>query len=288
MIYEALIAPSETPNTLLEIKRALLTYDKVKLIDPSDRDVIPSIAYVSAIMGMPLFGFDIGAVRPMGKTIGYDDIFEKIIESCRPAIKQGLIEVITTYNMADTKGTISVGTVPTGGYPLDTQFVFWLYRSMAQDQDFLSSAISNSKTELLSNMETSYDIALKGVGDGKVINFDALPLIDDVNLNDNQREYLTEISRARLASVIKYSGYCEAKELVPVFNGITYGSIVAKVLENARIVLSDVKEDPFWMKRNRILDLCHEEFLDEVILDSMSIDEVLKFRSKSWGKQAKV
>jgi hypothetical protein len=127
---------------------------------------------------------------------------------------------------------------------------------------------------------------MEGVGDGGINNIPALPLIEDGKLNEDQKKYLTEISRARIASVIKYSGYCEAKELVPVFNGPTYGNILAKLLNNAQVVLSDVDDDRFWMKRNRILELCHEEFLDEAILDSLSIEDVLKLRSKSWGNQA--
>lgn len=286
MIYECLIAPTENPNSLLEIKRALLTYDKIKLIDPSDRDVMPSSAYMSTIIGMPLFGMDMGAVRPMGKALGYDDIFEKIIDACKPAIQQELIEVITTYDIPDTKGKFTIGAVPTGGYPLNTQFVFWLYRSMAQDQEFLSQAILGNKSGLLASLETSAELALKGVGDGGINEIPALPLLNDTRLTSDQNEYLTEIARARIASVIKYSGYCEAKDLIPVFNGSTYGNIVAKLLNNAHSVLSEIEDDIFWMKRNRVLELCHEEFLDEATLDSMSIDEVIKLRSKAWGHQA--
>ena len=286
MIYECLIAPSESPNTLLEIKRALLTYDKVKLIDPSDRDVMPSGAYMSTILGMPFFGLDMGAIRPMGKTIGYDNIFEKITDSCKSAIQQGLIEIITTYDIPGTKGGFTIGAVPTGGYPLNTGFVFWLYRSMARDQEFLSSAISGNKPLLLAHMAASSDIALTGIGDGGINDIPALPMLKDDKLDAEQTRYFTQIARARLASVIKYSGYCEAKELVPIFSGPTYGNIVAKILNNAHTVLSDCEDDAYWMKRNRILELCHEEFLDESILDSMSIEQVLELRSKSWGRQA--
>ena len=41
MIYEAFVAPTESPNTALEIKRALLTFDKVYIADPDDRDLFP-------------------------------------------------------------------------------------------------------------------------------------------------------------------------------------------------------------------------------------------------------
>ena len=287
MIYECLIAPTESPNSMLEIKRALLTYDKVKIVDPSDRDIMPSNTYMSTIIGMPLFGMDMGAVRPMGKVLGYDDVFEKITEKCKPAIQQGLIEIISTYNIPDTKGTFSIGGVPTGGYPLNTQFVFWLYRGMAQDQEFLEKAISSSKKSLLENIGLSGDLALKGVGDFSINNGPVLPLINDASLSNDEQECLTQIARGRIAAMIKYAGFCEMKELVPVFNGTVYGNIVSNLLNNTHKVLADIEDDQFWIRRNRILELCHEEFLDEKILDSMSIDEVIKLRTKAWGEQAK-
>lgn len=286
MIYDCLVAPTESPNSLLEVKRALLTYDKVILIDPSDRDVMPSNAYMSTIMGMPLFGMDMGAVRPMGKVLGYDDIFEKIIDTCKPAIQQGLVEVITTYDIPKTKGSFTIGGVPIGGYPLNMQFVFWLYRSMAQDQNFLTQAISGSKKNLINNAQLSNELALKGVGDGGINDIPALPMINDDSLSKEENERLTQIARARLAATIKYAGFCEMKELVPVFNGTVYGNIVSELLNNAHSVFSNIEDDQFWLRRNRVLELCHEEYLDEKILESMSIEQVIKLRSKAWGTQA--
>lgn len=286
MIYECLIAPSESPNSLLEIKRALLTYDKVRLVDPGDRDVMPSNAFMSTIMGVPLFGMSMGAVRPMGKVLGYDEIFEKITGSCKPAIKQGLIEVISTYDIPATQGSFTIGSVPTGGYPLNTQFVFGLYRNMSQDQGFLTQAISGSKRRLLENSDLTNELSLKGVGDGGINDIPALPLIDGLDLSKEQAECLTNIARARIASMIKYAGFCEMKNLVPVFNGSVYGNIVAKLLNNAHAVLEEIEEDQYWLKRNRVLEICHEEFLDEDSLNSMSIEQVIKLRSTAWGKQA--
>jgi hypothetical protein len=286
MIYESLIAPTESPTSLLEIKRALLTYDKIKLVDPSDRDVIPSNAYMSTIIGMPLFGMDMGAVRPMGKIIGYDDFFDRTLTTCKTAMQQGLIEVVSTYNIPETKGNFTIGGVPTGGYPLNMKFVFWLYRSMAQDQTFLSKAISINKKQLLDNIELSGDLSLKGVGDGGINDIAALPLIVGKNNTEDELLFLTQIARARIASFIKYAGYCDQKELVPVFNGHVYGNLVSNLLNNAHNVLAEVDDDQFWIRRNRILELCHEEYLNDNILNSLSIEQVIKLRTKAWGLQA--
>jgi hypothetical protein len=285
MIYESLIAPHENPASLRDIKRALLTYDKVKIIDPDDRDVMPSNSFMSSIMGMPLIGMDIGPIRPMGKAIGYDDIFQKIVDNCKPAIQQGLLEVISTYQKADTK-SFTIGGVPNGGYPLNTQFVFWLYRRMSQDQEFLQSAIALNQSDLLSNIDVAESLSLEGRGDGGINDIPALPLIENVSLGEDQAKYITQIARARIAALIKYSGYCEMKDLVPVFPSDVYGGVVSNLLNNAQIVLSEVEEDPYWFKRNRVLELCHEEYLSDESLDTLSIDEVIKLRSSVWGKQA--
>lgn len=285
MIYESLIAPHENPASLRGIKRALLTYDKVKIIDPDDRDVMPSNTFMSTIMGMPLFGMDIGPIRPMGKAVGYDDIFQKILDTCKPAIQQGLLEVVSTYRKEDTKG-FSIGGVPTGGYPLNTQFVFWLYRKMSQDQSFLQSAIASNQRTLLSAMDVAEGLSVEGLGDGGINDIPALPLIENQSLDENQTKYITQIARARIAALIKYSGFCEMKNLVPVFPSDVYGGVVSNLLNNAQFVLSEVEEDPYWFKRNRVLELCHEEYLSNEALDNLTVDDVIKLRSVAWGTQA--
>lgn len=244
MIYESLIAPHENPTSLRDIKRALLTYDKVKIINPDDRDVMPSSTFMSSIMGMPLIGMDIGPIRPMGKAIGYDDISQKILDTCRPAVQQGLLEVVSTYNKEDTKG-FSIGGVPTGGYPLNTQFVFWLYRNMSQDQKFLQSAIASSQRALLAAMDVAEGLSVEGRGDYGISNIPALPLIENQALDEAQTKYITQIARARIAALIKYSGFCEMKDLVPVFPSDVYGGVVSSLLNNAQFVLSEVEEDPY-------------------------------------------
>jgi len=285
MIYETLIAPHEAPSSLRDIKRALLTYDKVKIIDPDDRDVMPSNTFWSSIIGLPLFGMDMGPIRPMGKTPGYDISFQETIDACKPAIEQGLVEVISTYEKQETT-SFTIGGIPTGGYPLNTQFVFWLYRSMSQNQDYLKSAITTNKSSLLKNINAADGISLEGRGDGGINDIPALPLIEDQSLDDDQNKFITQIARARIAAFIKYSGFCEMKNLVPIFPSDVYGDMISKLLNNAQLALSNVEDDTYWLRRNRVLELCHEEFLKEDKLDSLSIKEVITLRTKVWGKQA--
>lgn len=286
MIYESLIAPSEFSIVERDVKRALLTYDKVKLADPADRDVMPGNSFMSSIIGIPFMGFDMGPVRPMGKTSDYDNNFSQVIDKLKPAIKQGLVETISTYNQEKTK-RFTFGAVPTGGYPLNTRFVFSLYRNMAQNQDFLISAISQDGKKLIKILDQESELALEGKGDIGINNIPALPLINIKGLKGGQVERMTQIARSRIASFIKYAGFCEQKNLIPLFPSDIYGQIAEKVLTNTQSILNEVEEDEFWIRRNRVLSLCHEEYLVDELLDQMTIEEVLKLRTRTWKRQAK-
>lgn len=286
MIYECLLAPTESPTSFRDIKRALLTYDKVKLIDPNDRDVIPSNTFMAVVSGMPIVGADTGPVRPMGKELNYDNKFEQTIDLCKPAIKQGLLEVTSTYNISETKG-FSIGGIPTGGYPLDTKLVFGLYRRMAANQEFLKSSIKIDKQSLINLSEKEIDFSLKGQGDIGINGKPSLPYVEDETILEHQKEFISQIARARIASFIKYAGFCEQKNLIPLFSSSVYGGIASNVLNNVQSLLKEDNDDDYWIKRNRVLELCHEEYLEDVQLDMMSVEEIIKMRSKIWGNQAK-
>jgi len=288
MIYESLIAPTEKVTNLREIKKALLTYEKVKLIDPADRDVIPANSFMSVVSGMPqAFGANMGTVTPLGKTHNYDDDFQKLIDSCKIPIKEGLIEVISTYNVKETN-SFTIGGIPTGGYPLNPGFVFWLFRKFSQNPDYLNAAIQKDKNLLLNIKHKEPNISLSGLGSYKINDSPDLPLIYSDNLDEDSKIFLSQIARSRIASFIKYAGFCEQKNLIPIFSSTEYGNIGYMLLNNVNKLLSKpTGDDQFWLQRNRVLRLCHEEYLDDVQLDMMSIGDILKFRTKIWGKQAK-
>ncbi|MFK8328487.1 hypothetical protein M2D63_000515 [Pseudomonas sp. BJa5] len=278
MIYTALLAPHESPNSSLEIKRALLTYEKVLIIDPNDRDLIPSNSLASVLMGMPLFGMSMGDVRPMGKVQDYDERFERVIDGASEAVKQGLIEVCSTYQ-PHKSGKVTIGGVPLGGYPIDPSSVYWIYRAMASNQDFLASAVQD-RADVQDLLSQSANISLPGSGDRGINDLPELPLFD-------QYEESTILARSRLAAFIKYAGYCEAKEIVPVFDSNIYGGIASQLLSNASAALRIADEDGELIRAGRVLELCHDEFIDDAALQNISIREVIKLRTSAWGRQAK-
>ncbi len=285
MIYEALLVPHEDVPSLREVKRALPTYDKVILVDPNDRDLFPANAFLAAI-GVPFIGTYQGAIRPMGKSEGCDERFGLLVESCKTAISQGLLEIQPTYALEVTRMS-TVGHIPLGGYPLAPHIVFQLYRRLAEDPDFLISAIDRTKKSLLELLRSSPQLATHGTADLQINDGPVLPQLSEQAHPGGQSMALTQIARGRIGALVKYAGYCDVKGLIPLFKSQVYSDLVVRLLNNARAVLGDVEEeDSLWHNRNRILELCHEEFLDGGAIDKLSLAEVIRLRSKAWGKQA--
>jgi len=239
MRYEALIVPTEASPNLREIKRALITYDRVILVDPGDRDVIPPTAFMTA-MGMPPFiGINTGPVRPMGKLPDYDREFERTFDSLKPAREAGLVEVQSSYDRSQMQG-MTIGGVQTGGYPLNTRFLFWLYRSMASDKEFLEDALRSDRQFLRDALPRSEQLALEGRGDGGINDIGPLPLLETEGFTDDVRLSLTKIARLRIAAFVKFIGYCEAKDLIPLMENRCYGALAQRLVRNASKVLGNL------------------------------------------------
>lgn len=235
----------------------------------------------------PFFSMSHGPIRPLAKTANYDNEFDKLLDELDIARREGLIDVISTYDTTPQNQLI-IGSVEMGGYPLNTQFMLLCYRSVAREPDILSVALEGDD-ELFSLPDEQ--IAALGISDAAAdikINDDPhLPLIEANLRRDYLRTELTMISRGRIASVMKSIGYCTAKDLVPVFSHDNYNKLAAGFASRAADVIDKVaNEDPYWARRRKVLELAHNEYLDEAVLGRMSIDEVIRLRSSVWGKQA--
>ncbi len=284
MIYESLVVPHENPISILEIKRALIAYDKVFLVDPADRDIIPRHAYLAAL-GMPFMGMDMGPVRPMGKSIGYDERFERVLDACKPAVDQGSLCVKSTYEPAPA-GQMTIGMAPLGGYPLNIQFVFQLYRRMSADHAFLSAGVAADLAQLADALSVSDQLALAGCGDGGINDVPGLPVLCFDQLPKEVHERLTQISRSRIGALIKYCGYCEAKNIVPILPSVAYGKLTNRLFDNVAATLAELSPGDIPYNRSRVLELCHNEFMLDEVLNELSIEQVLSLRTKAWGRQA--
>lgn len=285
MISDTLIVPTEYAPSVIDIKRALLSYNKVLLVSPNDRDVIPSRTF-GLVMGLPpIMTWDMGPVKPMGKTASYDNDFDDLASTFKDAIAQGAVEIISTYKEI-SPGNILIGTVGIDDYPLDPQAVFWIYRSMASDQTLLDAVLHDRYLSSLTNKEDVLALALQGCGEGRINDIRELPLIEKYHEDLELRQAISRISYARLGAVVKYIGYCQEKNVVPVLPSEGYQKITNLLLQNSSSIIRQNIDpgDSFWVRLNRIQNVVHEDFVNADAVNNLSVKEILKLRSKVWGK----
>ena len=113
MPFECLIAPTESIPNLNAVKRALLTYDKVILVDPNDRDLFPGTLFTTAMGMPPIISIDSGPVRPMGKLPNYDNDFDELCTHLQPAISDGIVQIKSIYRKPENR--LMIGKVDSGG-----------------------------------------------------------------------------------------------------------------------------------------------------------------------------
>ena len=285
MIYEAFVAPTESPNTALEIKRALLTFDKVYIADPGDRDLFPPQAFMVAIGMPPIMGINTGPVRPLGKIPDYDNRFDQLMSDIDIARRQGLIDVISSYDRS-TSDRATIGAVMMGNYPLNPQFMLWGYRNIARDNEVIRLAITGDDDLFSRTDDKIKSLAISQCGaDGGINKDPAMSPLEGSLLRETLRIPLSSIARARLASVIKSIGFCAAKQMVPYFGKPSFASLAGRIALRANDVIDRVtSHDPFFASRAEVLRIAHEEYIDETILDKMSIDDMIALRTCAWGQ----
>jgi hypothetical protein len=233
-------------------------------------------------------GIDFGPVRPLGKSENYDSTFGQLEQELQPAIARGLVKVISTYDRAQTEGVFSLGFfLPNGGYPLDPRVVLHLYGTACQQQDLLESVLDEHILANLSTPEKAAAMAQWALADDAQF---GLPMLNRALSDERFREPLTYVARSRIATAIKMIGYCEAKSVVPVFGAPGYRTLASKLLANTSALVKDFgheTRDPFWAQLDTVLSAAHREFIDETVLAGLSVEEVIRLRTKAWGEQAR-
>src|ERR1700722_1274765 len=289
----AIVIPSEAPPQLSQVKRALLTYDKVLLIDPGDREMMPVQAVEAAAFGQhAAVGFTYGGginARPIGKTPAYDDYFDHLLVECRDATQQGSLQVVRTFKplpappQGHVRTVFGFGPIDLGGYPLFPPLVLWLYRQLARNQELLRLAVANDPILSLPDDEIA-SLATGGMADWSFNNDPASPLMENVAGGESRRGSLTSIARGRLGAIVKGIGYCQVNDAEPIFGTPNYCSVLGQIATQARTALATATTDPFWTRRARTLNLAHSEYLDPDALDGLSVRELLKLRTRAWGQ----
>ena len=114
-----------------------------------------------------------------------------------------------------------------------------------------------------------------------------MSLLEGDLLRETLRAPLSSIARARLASVIKSIGFCAAKQMVPYFGQPSFASLAGRIALRANDVVDLVSaHDAFFASRTEVLRVAHEEYIDETILEKMSVDDIIALRTTAWGEQA--
>lgn len=283
MIYQAYIAPTEAPPRLLDLKRALITYDKVFVSEPRDRDVIPPQAFMMAI-GMPMMGGNMGPVRPIGKIEGYDNQFDRLMDAVNVARHEGLIEVISSYEHNDN---FTIGAVQLGNYRLNPGMMLGAYRMLARDNSLLVAALKDDAWLSKGSDFLASVTVPTGGGDGSINDDPAMPLVDGPMANPENRELLTLLARGRIVSALKAIGFCLTNDAIPAFCDPSLHNIIRYITRNAADVIDRTPpEYAQWANRSRALRVAHEEYVDDAALDALSIPEVIRLRTETWREQA--
>ena len=139
MIANSVILPTEQPINIHDIKRALLTYEKVYIPSPDDRELIPPNVYKNAVfnsMGFPVLPIAIhfGPVKPLGKTDNFEEVFDKTMSECKDAISQGTIELLGAPKYEEG---FSLGGTPIPPDVPNPFFTYNNYRQIAENEEFV-------------------------------------------------------------------------------------------------------------------------------------------------------
>jgi hypothetical protein len=281
---QALIAPTEAGYDLNELKRAVLVYDKLFIIDHGDRDLFPSTAFAMAMGMPPIMSMPGGSrVRPMGKTPTYDADFSALLDNCKPLIDAGAIEVTTTWNRAETdSGNFAIGMVPLGGYQLNVQAVLHYYRALARDNAMLTDALDEVAVSLASSPNAEA-FCEEGQADGSINADPALPILEGMLQREELRQGLTVIARSRIATALKAWGVAEQRGLVSMLSEPT-SLVMDRLGRSARAAIDAAEDDPYWTRRTAILDMVVGEFVPHERLEGISSEDLLRFRTKAMRK----
>lgn len=292
MIDNALVIPTESPYDVNSVKRALLTYDKVFLFSPDDRDIIPSNIYMQLTTGMPM-GMPMGPVRPLGKTDNYNEGFDRITKEFSEAIKQDSLIILDTP-LEERNFTIGASPIPKDTPSPD--FVFVNYRNLISNPELISAVSKGIENDILTRAKDIEQLAPAGmedksfkffINDQEVNQSYRRAIYDGFCSSEEERLILTRLCHARLGFLMKSIGYCETKNISAFTSDPGLAGTIQLLERNYIKIINDAQLDAepisIFSNLNKLENLIFSEFIDPVSLNSLSVKDVLKIRSKSWG-----
>lgn len=296
MIANSLIFPIEKPPRLIDIKRALLSYDKVYLPSYDDRELIPPNAFASASSPMGFFplGINVGKVRPLGKVKNYDLTFERTMTAAKDAVNQESLVVLDTPKYEEN---LTIGAIPMPENTPNPHFVYQVYRQLSANPEFIM-AVSRGLDQIGSLSENDLEnIAPSGADDNQMqfyvngkpaLGLPTQALYNGFTNNEEERLLLTKLCLARLGAVVKNLSICQIRALHPYTSDPGIASVIQLLNNNTNKVYDRYKEQDSLLEQQNRLSRLHNIFISEFInpkkLEDLSIKEVLRLRTKAWGK----
>jgi len=294
MIANSIILPTEQPIEIHDIKRALLTYDKIYIPSPDDRELLPPNTYQNALMvslGFPAmpFGMPDGPIKPLGKTDHYDEIFEKVITDCKDAISQGSIEILGAPRYEESA---TIGAIPMPDDTPNPFFTYLNYRQISENSDFvnlMSTGLEKLDVKKIKDITKLTPSGRESVEQSvNEIKRPPKALLHNPNMDDDTLQLLSTLCHTRIGSLVKYLGYSFNKQLHPYTSDIGYANVISKLEYNFIGTVDSIQSDEELLKKQKRLSTLHNlilsEFIDPIKIDSLEISQILKQRTKAWGK----
>jgi len=294
MIANSIILPTEQPIDLQDIKRALLTYDKVYIPSPDDRELLPPNTYQNALFasfGLPSMpmGMPDGPIKPLGKIDNYDDIFEQVLNQCKNAIKQGSIEIL---GAPEYEESFTIGATP---MPPDTPnpfFTYINYRQISENLEFVELMSKGlEKVNLKEIKDIDKLIPTGRESEEQTVNDMKRPpkaILVNEKLTKDTLDILSNLCHTRIGTLVKYLGYSFNKHLHPFTSDMGYANVISKLEYNFIGTVEHIQSDEDLLKQQKRLASLHNlilsEYIDPAKLDHLDISQVLKQRTKAWGK----
>lgn len=294
MIANSLILPTEQPISIHDIKRALLTYDKIYIPSPDDREVLPPNTYKNALFAslgfppMPM-GMPSGPVKPLGKVDNYDDQFEQVIKECKDAISQGTIEILGSPQYTQS---FTIGATPVPDDTPNPFFTYINYRQISENQEFVN--LMGKGLDKL-DLKQVKDISLLAP-DGQenkemTVNNTQRPHKAKLEINGLDKDsidVLSNICHSRIGTLVKYLGYSFNKQLHPFTSDVGYANVISKLEFNFIGTIESIDSDEELLKKQKRFASLHNmilgEYIDPEKFDSLDVNQVLKQRTKAWGR----
>jgi len=219
------------------------------------------------------------------------------MDLCKPAIDQGFLKMLSIpddMGLGQRNGdeiAFFVGSPSTPENNLEPEFIYQAYRSFAAQADVIN-AVGRSLDDVASLAQRHADtLAPKGLDEWTALEVPGLNL-DNVyqgfSASQEEREIIARLCLGRLGAVVKSLGTCSVLDLQPYTSDPGIASSVQKIDELAnRFIMgqdASTEDKRFQECLARLHRLIVAKYLDDTSLDEMSLTDVLRMRSKSWGR----